>query len=152
MSKRKFKQPNIQNRWLSKPNITTYLPKHIDITEEKEDFVVSFSHFSSWNGWQTFEEAESMKKLSQIMHAFSLLKSPVYKLESELWRKKFCNYWYFPKNSNFTCPKYITEDANWSRLHINWKYCVVWHIVWNVFYVVFFDSEHEFYPTELKHT
>ncbi len=37
-------------------------------------------------------------------------------------------------------------------MHIQNKECVIGHTLRNVFYVVFLDKEHGFYPSELKNT
>jgi hypothetical protein len=62
----------------------------------------------------------------------------------------------FPENSDFQYPRIVKRDKS-----INWavitnikgqKARVAGHIIENVFYVVFLDKEHCFYPSELKHT
>lgn len=151
MPRKLKKSPAIQNRWLKQPNIKKGLHMNVPEPEEKDDFLVSFVHLSPQKDeWHTLKEAESVGKLSEIIHIFSTLQYPVHKLQAALWWDKFRNYGKFPAHSHFTCPSYITEDANWSRLHITWKYCVIGHIVRNVFYVVFLDPEHKFYPTQKR--
>jgi hypothetical protein len=56
------------------------------------------------------------------------------------------------KNSTLKLPRHVPEDAVWASMHVQGKECVAGHIVGNVFYVVFLDKEHDFFPTELKHT
>jgi hypothetical protein len=58
----------------------------------------------------------------------------------------------FPINSVFKHPVYITEDAEWASLHIQGKERIAGHIIDNIFYVVFLDREHLFWPSAKKHT
>ncbi|AZQ44101.1 hypothetical protein [Nonlabens ponticola] len=68
--------------------------------------------------------------------------------------QKFTIYGDFPpdEKTEYYPPEQIPEDANWARLHITGKQCVIGHIVKNVFYVVFLDGEHKFWKSELKNT
>jgi hypothetical protein len=61
-------------------------------------------------------------------------------------------YGNFPVNSVFKHPTYISEDAEWASLHIQGKERIAGHIIGNIFYVVFLDKEHHFWPTKKKHT
>lgn len=61
-------------------------------------------------------------------------------------------YGNFPPKSKFKHPKYVPEDAKWARIHVNGKYIICGHLVKNIFYIVFLDSEHGFWITEKKHT
>jgi hypothetical protein len=74
------------------------------------------------------------------------------KTVTEAQKAKFTIYGSFPENSRFDYPKYITEDAIWVSMHIQGKECIAGHIIGNIFYVVFLDREHHFWPTEKKHT
>jgi hypothetical protein len=62
----------------------------------------------------------------------------------------------FPEKSEFKYPKTVIRDER-----IKWavimnikgqKPRVAGHIIDNVFYVVFLDKEHKFFPSELKNT
>lgn len=66
--------------------------------------------------------------------------------------KEYAIYEAFPENSNFTPPNYAPQDAVWARIHVDGKHVIAGHIVENVFYVVFLDSNHKFWITEKKHT
>lgn len=59
----------------------------------------------------------------------------------------------FPPNSKFTEPKHI-EKVTWAVLHITptSKEVAIGYIENEVFYIVFLDKEHHFWPTELKNT
>ncbi len=62
----------------------------------------------------------------------------------------------FPENSGFKYPKTVKQDGT-----IKWAVImniggqqprVAGHVIGHVFYVVFLDAEHQFFPTELKKT
>ena len=100
---------------------------------------------------QTFEEWEKLQLLSQ---AFAVFKNYSAQTISEAFNDKFKTYKDFPPKdkTDFTHPKHVPEDARWASMHIQGKPCVIGHVHYNVFYVVFLDKEHAFYKTELKHT
>ena len=54
----------------------------------------------------------------------------------------------FPPDSNFTKPKHITA-VNWTVMHVtaNSKEVVAGYIEDDVFYIVFLDKDHKFWPT-----
>lgn len=58
----------------------------------------------------------------------------------------------FPPTSAFKHPKHITPDANWAAIRLGGKERVAGHLVRNIFYIVFLDKEHDFYPSQKKHT
>lgn len=60
----------------------------------------------------------------------------------------------FPINSDFTHPKHIANDVKWAVvLNIKGqKGRLAGHIMENVFYVVFLDKDHRFYPSVKKNT
>ncbi len=59
----------------------------------------------------------------------------------------------FPPDSEFVCPKHIFGVV-WTVMHItsNSKEVVVGYIEDDVFYVVFLDKEHLFWPSSKKNT
>lgn len=59
----------------------------------------------------------------------------------------------FPPNSEFKRPTHIT-DVVWAVMHVtqNSKEVVVGYIEDDVFYIIFLDAEHKFWPTSLKNT
>lgn len=59
----------------------------------------------------------------------------------------------FPPNSNFKEPKHIIVET-WTTMHItsSSKEIVAGFIEDDIFYIIFLDKEHDFWPTELKHT
>jgi len=59
----------------------------------------------------------------------------------------------FPPNSEFKSPTHITGII-WAVMHItqNSKEVVVGYIEDDVFYIIFLDAEHKFWPSTLKNT
>lgn len=111
-------------------------------------FCLNFKNFDASQG-QTFGDWEKAGLLS---------------LALERWREhckqslqqckgsKFKVYGSFPPNTAFKHPKHVPPDAQWASMHIQGKECVAGHVIGDVFYVVFLDSEHQFWITEKKHT
>jgi hypothetical protein len=60
----------------------------------------------------------------------------------------------FPKHSQFTVPQHVDKDVNWGVIKSvgGQKSRVAGYIEQNVFYCVFLDQHHQFYPTEKKRT
>jgi hypothetical protein len=59
----------------------------------------------------------------------------------------------FPPNSEFKKPTHV-EDVTWAVMHITpkSKEVVVGYIDVDVFYVIFLDKDHKFWPSTLKNT
>ncbi|MCH4897047.1 hypothetical protein E0494_10095 [Marinilabiliaceae bacterium JC040] len=59
----------------------------------------------------------------------------------------------FPPNSKFKEPKHVKPN-NWAVMHItpSSKEVVAGYIENSVFYIVFLDKDHLFWPSSLKHT
>lgn len=57
----------------------------------------------------------------------------------------------FPDNSEFNEPKHVTPNY-WAVIHItqNSKEVVVGYLENNVFYIVFLDKEHKFWPSDIQ--
>lgn len=67
--------------------------------------------------------------------------------------KSFTIYPCFSPNTKvFVYPIGVTDDARWASFHIQGKERIIGHIVKNIFYIVFLDKDHEFWPCELKNT
>ena len=63
-------------------------------------------------------------------------------------------YGNFPSKTDFKLPQHIVDNVNWAVIMDikGQKGRVAGHLIENIFYVVFLDSEHRFYITEKKHT
>jgi hypothetical protein len=106
----------------------------------------SFRDFDHTQG-QTFFLWEKESLLGKMLDK---LKEYSKKSIPEARKANFTVYGSFPANSAFKHPKYITDDAVWASMHIQGKECIAGHLVGNIFYIVFLDKEHQFWPTEKK--
>jgi hypothetical protein len=61
---------------------------------------------------------------------------------------KFKCYGAFPPRSEFKKPLNIAPDAQWASMHIQGRECIAGHIVHDMFFVVFLDEDHKFWPVE----
>jgi hypothetical protein len=118
------------------------VPTRDDLKNDKH-IVFSFLHFCKDQG-SSVKDWENEKKLSE---AFEML-AHYSKKRIDNTDKTYTTYGDFPPNSGFTHPSYIPEDACWARIHVNGKHIIGGHIVENVFYIVFFDSNHKFWITK----
>ncbi len=58
-----------------------------------------------------------------------------------------------PDNSKFTRPKHVPEEIVWASIRIQGKERIIGYLEENyIFQVVFFDKEHDFYPSKKKNT
>lgn len=113
------------------------------------NFMVSFADYdSSQEAASSFSDWERMGLLAHSLDVFKGYCCST--LESQINTEKFTRYGDFPPSNRtkFIHPKHVTEDADWARIHINGKSIIAGHVVRNVFYVVFLDSEHNFYMTK----
>ncbi|RNB52684.1 hypothetical protein EDM57_21085 [Brevibacillus gelatini] len=120
-----------------------------EFSEDKE-FVISFKHLDRQQG-QSLSDWESLGILSQAIETLRGYCGET--LHSRL-DNKFTIYGKFPPSdkTDFTHPKHVPEDAEWARIHVNGKVCIVGHVVRNIFNVVFLDKDHRFWISEKKHT
>lgn len=138
----KIKKPKKDNSLIKKPTI---------VEENNELFLLSLKHLDR-NQWEDICEWERKWKLSELIHTLHWYSND--KLISRVDKDKFTIYWDFPPkhDTDFHFPKFIPEDAKWARIHIDWKHCLIWHVIRNVFYIVFLDGKHSFWKSKLKHT
>lgn len=58
-----------------------------------------------------------------------------------------------PKDSCFKHPKYLDEDIEWASIRIQGKERIIGFLESGfVFHIVFFDMEHDFFPSKKKNT
>jgi hypothetical protein len=110
--------------------------------------VFSFKDFDPTQG-QTFAQWGDAKLLRVLLDK---IKEYSRKTVPEAEKASFTIYGRFPSRSRFTHPRHIIPDATWASMHIQGKECIAGHIIDNVFYVVFLDKEHHFWPAKKKHT
>jgi hypothetical protein len=112
------------------------------------EFCVSLKHFDSSQG-QSFEHWEQAGFLSKLLERWRAQSS---KPMLQCFDRKFHRYGAFPLKSGFRHPRHVPPDAVWASMHIQSKECVGGHVIGNVFYVVFLDCDHKFWPVEKKNT
>lgn len=109
--------------------------------------VFSFIHLSQDQG-ANFEQWNEEGKL---IPALERLKEYSGKKISQT-DSVFTIYGDFPPKTKFKHPQNVPQDAQWARIHVDGKHIIAGHIVKNIFYVVFLDSDHSFWVTQKKHT
>ncbi len=103
-------------------------------------------HFDR-NQRQTFEEWEAEGLLSKMLKKIQGHSGTHY---LRCFNSRFKPYKEFPPNSEFKHPAHVPPDADWHVMHIEGLPCIAGHMVKNVFYLVFLDKEHKFFPTDLQ--
>lgn len=119
------------------------------VKEDMPKLCLNFKDFD-WNQCppgQTFEEWESEKRLSVLMKKF--VDVCMYNRTEAMQMKLLKVYGDFPDNSDFRKPDYIEGDVEWDTLQRigGQKPRLAGYIIDNVFYPVFLDREHRFYPS-----
>ena len=112
-----------------------------------DKIVFSFLHFCRTQG-ASFRDWEDE---GVLLNAIERFKEYSHKKVSQS-DATYCIYGDFPPNTDFTHPQNVPQDARWARIHVNGNHIIAGHIVENVFYVVFLDSNHKFWIVEKKHT
>lgn len=111
--------------------------QHLDTTQEYS------SSFSDWYG--------ENKNKSLLIRMLECLKGYCQRpLREQLDGKKFKQYGDFPpqNKTKFFHPKFVPLDAEWAALHVGGKEIIIGHIVLNTFFIVFLDSDHNFWLTK----
>jgi hypothetical protein len=125
--------------------------KSSGIPRDKDDcFKISFKHLDRNQGEDHFSWEEK-KMLGLAMD--TLTGYCARSLRSQL-NQKFTVYGTFPSadKTEFIHPRHVPKDAEWARIHVNGTHCLIGHVVENIFYLVFYDAEHKFWKSALKHT
>lgn len=102
---------------------------------------------------QTIEEWNDLGLLGQLILRLKYLgQYPALIVRQKKWIKEYHKV-IFPPKSKFTEPKHII-NVTWSVIHITptSKEVVVGYIDNDVFYIIFLDKDHVFWPTDLKNT
>ena len=124
------------------------------VEEEKPLMLFSFKDFqynSQIPPGQTYKDLEEKKILSYILEKFGSLCN-VNRIEAEQQRL-IKVYGEFPENSEFYNP-FQDETLDWAVIMkvSGQKGRIAGYIKGHIFYVVFLDAEHKFYPSEKKNT
>jgi len=149
MKNNKFNQRS-DNSYVRKSNIREEKVKIID----KNKIVFSLKDFDSTQpkknlqDFSSWEKDKNLSKFCEIIRELSKLT-----IEEAKKDEIITEYGAFPNDTDFTYPKHIDKDIRWAVIKkIEQKIRVVGYIVDNVFYIVFFDKDHQFWKVEKKHT
>ncbi len=124
------------------------------VAEEKPLMLFSFKDFQNHSQippGQSYTKWQEESLLAYMLEKFGYICN-VNRIEAE--QNKFIKvYGGFPANSEFDNP-FSDRDLDWAVVMriSGQKGRVAGHIIGHVFYVVFLDAEHLFYPTEKKNT
>lgn len=102
---------------------------------------------------QSIEEWNTLGLLEKLLLRLKHIgQHSVHVVRQNQWIKEYHKI-SFPPNSKFTEPKHVS-NITWAVMHItnNSKEVVVGYIEDDVFYIVFLDKDHEFWPSQLKNT
>src|SRR3954453_9724796 len=134
----------------NKPSLIAGLArKKKDQIDHTRGLVLSFKHFDLRQG-QSFSDWEKENLLAEMLGTFhGYCQREDY---THCQDDGFKVYGPFPPRSEFAHPTHVPPDADWASMHIKGKQCVAGHVFKNIFYVVFLDKEHKFWPTQKKHT
>jgi len=102
---------------------------------------------------ETFEEWEKLGFLKLLIIRLKYLgQYPALTVRQKKWIKEYHKV-DFPPNSKFTEPKHV-QNVTWAVMHITptSKEVVAGYIEDEVFYIIFLDKDHKFWPTKLKNT
>ncbi len=121
--------------------------KGIRELDHKSGLVFSLRHFDPRQG-QDFGDWEANQLLAQMLER---LRDNCRKQNySECFDDKFKVYGAIPAKSEFIHPPHVPPDADWASMHVQGLPCVIGHMFQNIFYIVFLDKEHKFWPTNIQ--
>lgn len=114
-------------------------------------FVISLKHFDKVQGdrFSDWDDQAILARAIETLEGYSHAA-----LRTQTGNDKFTIYGDFPPagKTDFSHPTHVPEDAEWARIHVTGKQCIVGHVVQNTFYIVFLDGNHSFWKSELKNT
>jgi len=117
--------------------------------KQDEKFIISFQLMDRNQG-QNFENWHDENLLVKMLNRIRDCCCKT--IEENIKDGYFKVYGEFPLCSEFRKPSHISEDSQWACLHIQGKECLAGTVYENIFYVVFLDKDHIFWPTQKKHT
>mgnify|MGYP000213687258 CR=1 FL=1 len=125
------------------------------VVEERPLMLFSFKDFQfnvQIPPGQTYSEWQDTDLLAYMLEKFGYICN-VNRIEAEQQQKFIKVYGDFPANSEFSNP-FPDRELVWAVIMkiAGQKGRVAGHIIGHIFYVVFLDSEHKFYPSEKKNT
>lgn len=126
------------------------------VKEDLPKIVFSFKDFDTGQipPGQSYDEWQEEKRLAYALEKFGEI-GKCNRVEAQQ-QGLIKVYKEFPATSKFKYPRTVIQDDKivWAVIMNikGQKPRVVGHMIENVFYVVFLDAEHCFFPSELKHT
>jgi hypothetical protein len=118
--------------------------------DHDSSLVLSLKHFDSSQG-QGFAEWEDEQLLAKMLHCFQ--NHCRHERYNECFGTTFKRYGEkMSPDSQFKHPAHVPPDADWASMHVQGQPCVIGHMFKNIFYVVFLDKEHAFWPSNLRNT
>ncbi len=147
MRNRKFKERHSKNYKRGKKS----LEFRKDGLKPKKYIVFSLRFLDKSQG-ETPEIWEDNKILSKVINKFqSLCTMTVVDATQQQILKIYGSE--IPKDSNFKHPKYLDDDIEWSSIRVQGKERIIGFLESGfIFHIVFFDMEHDFYPSKKKNT
>lgn len=124
------------------------------VEEEPLKLVFSFKDFDETQipPGQSLQEWEKAGLLSTFLEELKHMSE--WTVQDAQQNKRLTIYNNWPPMTKFRYPKHIAPDVKWAVIKSvgGQKIRVAGHIINNVFYVVFLDKNHLFWPSKLKHT
>lgn len=149
---KKLKSPRPKPNLIKKQNPDNLLKgiSRGSVHEKDDKLAFNFRHLDEKQG-NLIRDWEGKQLLG---NAFSTLKSYSSMTLKEAERANFTIYGGFPPQgkTDFQHPIHVPPDAKWASMHVQGAVCLAGHVVGNIFYVVFLDSDHRFWISEKKHT
>ncbi len=122
------------------------------VKKSKRFLTFSFSKHIRGEG-QSIEEWGKLELLGLlVLRLKNLGQYSTIEVRQKGWIKEYHKV-NFPPNSKFSEPKHVI-NVTWAVLHITptSKEVVVGYIENDIFYIVFLDKDHEFWPSKMKNT
>lgn len=125
-------------------------------TIDKDKIVISFKDF---DGTQPRKQPQDFKDWQEESILIEFLDRLPYLCELTMQeakdREMIAEYGKFPEAEGYKIPKNLKDkELRWAVLKklTGQKVRVAGHIIDNIFYIVFLDKNHKFWPVEKKHT
>jgi len=112
--------------------------------KKEKNIVFTFIDFDRNQG-QSFEEWEKNGLLASLLNKISgvcqlRVAEAIHQGIIKVYTKVD-----FPPSTKFYHPRHIPDNVKWSSLHIKGKECIIGYFDDNIFHIVFFDKDHEFW-------
>ncbi len=104
----------------------------------------------SLRDWSNNNDIIKLAEIGQILNKLSVSRALADQIikQYDTSDKTKWNQYNMPKVSKFEYPSILPrEDVPWSKIELGRKLRVIGFLEANIFYVVFLDNEHKFYPS-----